>query len=478
VQRSFTYDYPGAGGQSAVHPLNWLAVALFLGTLALALWRWRQRRLPDAVPSLVFHLGLASWAVLMTSTVSRPLWGLLTPVLGHLQYPWRFMVMVALGLTGVAGVLPELLPRLGRVGLLGLLTLVAVGVAISGLQLQPLPLADADVWSPERMWREDAQVGQVGATWTGEFLPIWVKEQRWALGRGAESAEDGPALAPQPEVHVTSVAYDGVTLDLDSANPMKVSLHQFHLPAWVSIIGERRNMTYPTGDLALATADVPAGETRISFRFGPTPASLAGSSLTVLAALVLVGLTWRSRRSGSGRALMTAAVILLTLCSALMLNSLGVGRTERSVHSCQATLGDVAVLVGYEVAPTRAADELGVTLYWFVLRDVGENLKAFVHLVDDSGRLLAQHDGDPVGGFTPTTRWQRGELIADQHRVALPLGQAGGQYRLKAGLYYSEPLRNLVTDPGTPDNRVDLGVLELRAGGNGLHGIGVIAPAQ
>jgi len=478
VQRSFTYEYAGGSGQGAVHPLNWLTIVLFLVTLALVLWRCRQRRLPAALPSLLFHLGLTMWAVLMTSTISRPLWGLLTPVLGHLQYPWRFMVLAALGLTGVAAALPELLPKPGQVVWLGLVALMAVGVAIPGLQVQPLALPDSDAWSPERMWREDAQMGQVGATWTGEFLPIAVKEQRWALGRAPESVEDGPALVPRPGIRVVGVGYDGVTLDVNSAAPIPLSLHQFHLPAWVSILGDQRNVTYPTGDLALVTADVPAGETRISFRFGPTPASLAGSGLTILAALVLCGLAWRGRPSGHGRALMAAAALLVMLCIALLLNSLGVGRTEKSIHASQVTLGDVAMLVGYDVAPTRSADELGVTLYWFALRDVGENLKAFVHLLDESGKLVAQHDGDPVGGFSPTTRWQMGELIADQHRVALPPGLVSGRYALKAGLYYSDPPRNLPTDTGTPDHRVDLGVLELGAGGNGAHDIRLLAPTR
>jgi hypothetical protein len=66
-----------------------------------------------------------------------------------------------------------------------------------------------------------------------------------------------------------------------------------------------------------------------------------------------------------------------------------------------------------------------------------------------------------VGGFTPTTRWQAGEILRDRHTVPLPAGLSPGEYRLVAGLYSVEPLRNLSTSPPTADNRVDLGTLSI-----------------
>jgi hypothetical protein len=75
--------------------------------------------------------------------------------------------------------------------------------------------------------------------------------------------------------------------------------------------------------------------------------------------------------------------------------------------------------------------------------------------------VIAQHDGDPAGGFTPTTRWRAGELVADRHRVALPAGLAPGEYGLKAGMYQPEPLRNLPVEPPTSDGRIDLGRVPL-----------------
>ena len=129
-----------------------------------------------------------------------------------------------------------------------------------------------------------------------------------------------------------------------------------------------------------------------------------------------------------------------------------------------AALGDVALLLGSDATPARGANALDVTLYWFALRDIGANAKAFVHLLGPDGAVIAQHDGDPVGGYTPTSRWRAGELIADRHRIPLPGGLSSGEYGLKAGMYQPEPPRNLPVDPPTPDGRVDLGTVRLPAG--------------
>ncbi|HUW95733.1 MAG TPA: hypothetical protein VMW58_08090, partial [Anaerolineae bacterium] len=59
----------------------------------------------------------------------------------------------------------------------------------------------------------------------------------------------------------------------------------------------------------------------------------------------------------------------------------------------------------------------------------------FVHLLDGDGRLMTQHDGEPVGGFRSTTTWQIGETVEDKHGILIPQGTPSGEYRLVAGMY-------------------------------------------
>ena len=129
---------------------------------------------------------------------------------------------------------------------------------------------------------------------------------------------------------------------------------------------------------------------------------------------------------------------------------------------------DVAVLVATDDcahaagrSPTEPA-QAEVTLYWLALRETGQDYKAFVHLLGTDGSVIGQHDGDPVGGFTPTSRWRPGEIIVDRHVIPLPPDLPPGEYGLRAGLYQTDPLRNLTVDPPSPDDRVDVGTVVIK----------------
>ena len=465
VQLQPLYRYRVQHGGVADHPLSWPTAALVLLVAGLFVGRLRRDARPCA-PTLAFALALAVLSAFMVTDISLPIWQPLAPILAHLQYPWRFLTLTAVGFAMSLAALPALFTTGGRrptaaAGIaLALLGAVLVIQPLPTIPVQPLPFPAADAWSADRMWREDAAMGQVGATWTGEFLPLTVQEQRWALGRPAERAADGPALAPRPQVQLARLGYDRVELEIATAIPLSVRLHQFHLPAWRAALDGVELATYPSGELGLTTADLPAGNGRLVFRFGPTAAWLIGAALAVAATLAWALVAWRGRRED--RRPVRVAAVLVVVAAALLLNRLGIGRQMWTPRPASAAVGDVALLVGYDVAPARGAAALDVTLYWFALRDVAANYKTFVHLLGADAAVIAQHDGDPVGGFTPTSRWRRGELIADRHRIRLPAGLPPGDYSLKAGMYQPEPLRNLPVDPPTADGRIALGVYRLQ----------------
>ena len=64
-----------------------------------------------------------------------------------------------------------------------------------------------------------------------------------------------------------------------------------------------------------------------------------------------------------------------------------------------------------------------------------EQLKVFVHLLDSSGRLVAQHDGEPIAWHSPTDRWRAGEQYTDRHGIVLPSDLSPGEYTLMVGMY-------------------------------------------
>ncbi len=102
----------------------------------------------------------------------------------------------------------------------------------------------------------------------------------------------------------------------------------------------------------------------------------------------------------------------------------------------QADLG-VIRLIGYDFSTERLAPgaTLAVTLYWQAQREMLNDYKAFVHLLDASGRLAVGSDAIPANWTRPTTGWAAGEYVADLHTLVLPSNLPPGPYRLEVGMY-------------------------------------------
>ncbi len=110
-------------------------------------------------------------------------------------------------------------------------------------------------------------------------------------------------------------------------------------------------------------------------------------------------------------------------------------------------LGTDVALVGYTLTP--AVDQLKVTLYWQTTRPLATNAVVFVHLLDETGRMVAQHDAQPVQNSYPLTFWPVRAIIADEHIMPLP----DRPYTLAVGLYDPHDLTRWSV--ANPDGTVD-----------------------
>jgi len=106
-----------------------------------------------------------------------------------------------------------------------------------------------------------------------------------------------------------------------------------------------------------------------------------------------------------------------------------------------------------------AGEWLEVWLYWQGLAPMREDYTVFVHLTDETGRVVAQHDGWPQGGAYPFSVCDEGEVVVDEHPLALPTDLPAGSYGLRVGLYLLESGQRLLTESGA--DSVDLGQVEL-----------------
>ncbi|NIO70616.1 MAG: hypothetical protein GTN71_16695 [Anaerolineae bacterium] len=148
----------------------------------------------------------------------------------------------------------------------------------------------------------------------------------------------------------------------------------------------------------------------------------------------------------------------------LVLDYLTVASDEESFspqHSLAATFGDSISLLGYDLDPaaTRPGEAFRLRLYWQAREPVGEDYTVFVHLLGEDGQLWGQHDGQPEGGFYPTSFWDEGEVIVDEHEIVLRPDTPPGEYQIVTGLYRLATGERLAVDAGS--RRVDEGRLLL-----------------
>ncbi len=113
-------------------------------------------------------------------------------------------------------------------------------------------------------------------------------------------------------------------------------------------------------------------------------------------------------------------------------------------HPLDYQLGEQVALVGYDLSgPIQSNTPLTITLYWRADDHLQEDYTVFVHLLDDAGQKLAQHDGPPRHGRYPTPAWQPGDVIPDEHVLEVPMLPPGQQVRLVTGMYHPGTLERL-----------------------------------
>ncbi len=469
---SLVYPYPPAAAPTVPLPA-WLILIVALAAVGLA---WRKRGTPPGV--LAAGLAAVTMAFWLTTASSAVIWRLLEPVLGKLQFPWRWQAIVGPGLAvllavGWQAVAKQAVARHdehGKRPFVALILAIVAGsylVAYATLGLSTTPAGgSAAETTTAGMWAFDSQNGQVGASWTGEFLPNTVTEQRWAIGR---APSDGSSAAALPRVEMAAqplrLGYDAATYHATFAQPGSLIFHQFYFPAWRVLVDGAETPSRAEGALGLLAVDVAAGEHTIALRWAPTPAVWVGRALTALGwaiVLWLFILAWRRRPTPQPHTrLRAAAVGAWVLVGAVLLVGAGDMTARAAAPDLVAADFGPVRLEAAAAAPARAGSEAEVVLYWSVQGPV-EPMVAFVHVVDEAGAVVAQNDGLLGGEYTPVERWLPGLVMARTHAVALPTNLPPGRYGLKAGVYRPGQADAPLVAAGQSDARVDIGTLEVQ----------------
>ena len=83
----------------------------------------------------------------------------------------------------------------------------------------------------------------------------------------------------------------------------------------------------------------------------------------------------------------------------------------------------------------RPGDVIQLQLVWSADLPLDVRYKVFVQLLDANSILITQRDAEPGGGRFPTTGWQPGESIVDNHALVIPKDLHPANFQLIIGLY-------------------------------------------
>jgi mannosyltransferase len=117
-----------------------------------------------------------------------------------------------------------------------------------------------------------------------------------------------------------------------------------------------------------------------------------------------------------------------------------------TTEAVNVAFGEAIMLESYALnrATFAPGDVLQLQLVWRTDTPLTTPYKVFVQLLNPDGTLATQRDAEPGGGRYPTTDWQPGETITDNHALILPEHLPPAHYRLIIGLYNAgDPLARL-----------------------------------
>lgn len=125
-----------------------------------------------------------------------------------------------------------------------------------------------------------------------------------------------------------------------------------------------------------------------------------------------------------------------------------------------AQFGDVVSLLSHElVGEVISGKDMALRLVWQTgPSGFEDDYTVFVHLLDGEEQIVQQWDAPPTGGWYPTSYWDPGQVVVDDHSLVFDPGLALGDYQLVVGLYRVDGVR-LPLDDGT--DRIEVARIQI-----------------
>ncbi len=308
VQPSFLFDF-GVDQLQAFRLGLVQAIFIMVGTIA-ALGHFFKPFTKISRSNTLFLLTSLLLTLLMITPLSQPLWANV-PLLPFVQFPWRFLGLVAFFGAGVMGFgLAGLEQWFTRATIADNEKQIALGVTTAVLitllavtsfgQLRPdyLYLTEADI-TAERLALYEWFTGNIGTTISAEYLPPaanprayssqWTQQgDRWAAW-----VPEGTAVVTSPLIARTGHQVWEIEVTSDTA---VVVLPLLYWPGWQAQLGAGRQVELTAVDgSGLTQFSLPQGRHHVTLDLGRTAVRRLAENISLVALLIVLSLAvWAS----------------------------------------------------------------------------------------------------------------------------------------------------------------------------------------
>jgi len=294
-----------------------VVVVLFAGLLLIR--RVRRSSVQDAgngVLFTVFGVVLVPW--FLNLQISGVIWEAVG-ALRFIQFPWRLIGPLSLGVAMATAVVVARLPRMPGVVLAFVLVASMWAETLTGL-VHPVPTADGRMFDDDAMVEADYAFDRWGASTTtggGEFTPreVDIRRPDGSLGGAVRIDRVAPpgawigglVMVPDGQSRVTSLQGDALrfrSVVETEGSGATIAFHQLAFPGWRATVDGLPVAVRPQGEVegsgvapGYLLVDVGPGRHEVAVWFGPTLPRLAGDTVSLLA---ILGLLWATSRHGGG----------------------------------------------------------------------------------------------------------------------------------------------------------------------------------
>jgi len=310
VEDSFLYGHTGeAFHDQVLHTASWIAVVVLAATLVAAVLSYRARRRGLWAPLVALAMVIAVLLLPFSDVVWR-----LAPELKFLQFPWRWLLVLSMVLAALVGLALREGAKTRRGNLQRVAAVVVVAACVSGV-------AWFYFWQPcddeDNVRAQVATFRDGGFQGTDEYTAaaadndaIQQELPRIRVLRAADGDEGKSAAGANPEWQAGGADLLPSEVQIGRWNVERMSatvrsgagfavMRVMDYPAWRVTVNGKPVNARPRRDDGLLAIPLAAGVSQIEVRYGPTLDVWAGRILSLVAAILwlgMAGLAVRGRR--------------------------------------------------------------------------------------------------------------------------------------------------------------------------------------